>query len=185
MQVRQQPIDDLRQEHLGQQIDDLTLVKSLQQILNQSRPPQQLLVIVVEMAGTRVHTPHLEEIEVIVYELGQLLRSNPNLKFYVTKNQCIGNCSQLADLEEFEKVEVFLCDLREFMLGQIVGCCIGRFLISAENLTHYCNLKGTAYTAIYRIRFLKSFIDLLQLPFIIFFEIAQPRCPIFGNFSSE
>lgn len=111
MQVRQQPIDDLSQEHLRQQIDDLTLVESLQQMLNQPRPPQQLLVVIVEVTGTRVHAPHFEEIEVIVYELRQLLRTNPNLEFYVSENQCIGNCSQLADLEEFEKIEVFLCDL--------------------------------------------------------------------------
>ena len=91
MQVRQQPIDDLSQEHLGQQIDDLTLVEGLQQMLNQPRPPQQLLVVIVEVAGTRVHAPHLEEIEVVVNELRQLLRTNPNLEFYVSKNQRIRN----------------------------------------------------------------------------------------------
>ncbi len=91
MQIREQPIDDLSQEHLRQQIDDLTLVEGLQQMLNQPRPPQQLLVVIVEVAGTRIHAPHFEEIEVVVNELWQLLRSNTNLEFYVSENQCIRN----------------------------------------------------------------------------------------------
>ena len=60
--------------------------KHLQNLFNESRPPCQLLKVVVEMTGIGVKIAHFEEVDVILYKAGYLFAVAYYFAFYRPKD---------------------------------------------------------------------------------------------------